>query len=93
MYNNTEHYRELIAAWQQATDRREAHQHYCNMQRGSDPISYKRFMGQIRYITNEKGIKLKHLDLPQTDWDSLKQFAQVRVLLGVPPLGRISAVL
>ena len=75
MYNNTEYYKELITAWQASGDRREAHQRYCNKHGNSDAISYKRFMGQIRYLKHEKGIKLKDLDLPQTDWESLREFA------------------
>ena len=68
MYNNTEYYQTLILAWQESTDRREAHRKAC---RRLYEMQYRTFMSQIRYV-KQKGIALKPLGLPHTDWAHLR---------------------
>ena len=74
MYDNTEQYKDLISSWQRAYDRRDAHAAYRRLVDNSK-YSYSTYMDQIRYLKREKGIRLKELDLPQTDWEELKEFA------------------
>ena len=75
MYNNTAFYKKVIDAWQAADDRRDAHNRYCKMLLNSNTgPSYKQFMGWIRYLRYEKGVELKKLALPHTDWDELREY-------------------
>ena len=76
MYNNTAFYKKVIDAWQAAEDRRDAHSRYCkSLLSTSGEPTYKEFMGWVRYLRYEKGIELKKLNLPQTDWDELREYA------------------
>ena len=73
MHDNTEYYKQVIAAWQVANDRRDAHKRFKKIS-GID-LSYRSFMSDIRYLRYNKGIKLQTLGLPCTNWQELREYA------------------